>query len=102
MELSKLGYTNIDALDISQEMLNEAKKTNVYTKLICAPLNDQRNPEIATGEYHVLICTGTLIAAHVQPEALDEMIRMVKTGKEREIFISPLDTKTSCSKKATA
>ena len=35
-ELFKLGYTNIDALDISQEMLNEAKKKNVYKKLICA------------------------------------------------------------------
>jgi len=80
VELSKLGYTKIDAIDISQEMLNEAKKTKAYTKFICAPLNEQRNPEIETGEYHGLICTGTLVPAHVRPEALEEMIRMVKTG----------------------
>ena len=80
VELSKLGYTNIDALDISQEMLNEADRKNVYTKLICAPLNEERNPEIETGGYHVLICTGTLVIAHVRPVALHEMIRMVKTG----------------------
>lgn len=87
MELFKLGYTNIDALDISQEMLNEAKKKNFYKKLICAPLNEQRIPEIGTGEYHVLISTGTLAIAHVQPEALEEMIRMVKPGRNDSIYV---------------
>ena len=79
--LARLGYTNVDALDISPEMLEEAKKKKVYSKFICAPLNEQRNPEIDTGAYHVLICVGTLLAAHVQAEALVEMIRMVKPGK---------------------
>ena len=81
VELSKLGYINIDAIDISQEMLDEAKKTNVFTKLICASLNEH-NPGIETGEYHALITTGALIVGHVRPEALEEMIRMVKIGKE--------------------
>merc|ERR1712026_75661 len=78
--LAKLGYTNVDALDISQEMLDEAEKKKVYTKFFCAPLNEQRNPEIETGAYHALVCVGTLLAAHVRAEALDEMIRMVKNG----------------------
>ena len=82
MELSKLGYTNIDALDISQEMLDKSTKTKAYTKFICAPLNEKRNAEIATGEYHALITTGTLVIGHVRPQALDEMIRMVKIGKK--------------------
>lgn len=81
MELFKLGYTNIDALDISQEMLNEAKKKNIYKKFICASLTEQRIPEIETGEYHVMISTGTLGTAHAPPEAIEEMIRMVKPGK---------------------
>jgi len=85
VELSKLGYTKIDAIDISQEMLNEAKKTKAYTRLICAALNEQRNPEIETGEYHALISTGTLVIAHVRPEALEEMIRMVKPGRKNSI-----------------
>lgn len=80
LELFKLGYTNIDALDISQEMLNEAKKKNIYKKLICAPVTKQRISEIETGEYHAMISTGTLAIAHVQPEAVEEMIRMVKPG----------------------
>ena len=81
VELFKLGYTNIDALDVSQEMLNEAKKKNIYKKLICAALTGQRTPEIQTGEYHALISTGALVIAHVRPEALGEMTRMVKPGK---------------------
>ncbi|XP_078378484.1 methyltransferase-like protein 27 [Oculina patagonica] len=93
VELAKLGYTNIDALDISQEMLHEAKKTNAYTKLICAPLNEQRNPEIETGEYHALISTGTLVIAHVRPEALEEMIRMVKKGGLYCFAMRDLDVK---------
>ena len=81
MELFKLGYTNIDALDISQEMLNEAKKKNIYKRLICAPITVQQISEIQTGEYHAMISTGALAIAHVQPEAVEEMIRMVKPGK---------------------
>jgi len=75
-------------------MLNEAKKTKAYTKLICAPLNEQRNPEIETGEYHGLICTGTLVPAHVRPEALEEMIRMVKTGKDEIVDLQVMRMNT--------
>ena len=39
IELQRLGYRDVHALDISQEMLNEAKKKNVpYKRFICAPL----------------------------------------------------------------
>ena len=81
VELKELGYTDVHALDISQEMLNEARKKNVYTKFICASLNDQRIPEIDTGEYDALICTGVLIKGHVRSSAFVEMVRMVKIGK---------------------
>ena len=81
MELHKLGYTDLHALDISQEMLSEAKKKNVYNKFICASLSDQRIAEIDTGEYDALICVGTLVKGHVRSSAFVEMVRMVKTGK---------------------
>ena len=81
VELHKLGYTDLHALDISQEMLNEAKKKNVYNKFICTSLTDQRIPEINTGEYDALICAGTLATGHVRSSAFEEMIRMVKIGK---------------------
>ena len=81
VELNKLGYTNLHALDISQEMLNEAKKKNMYQKFICAALSEQQIPEIETGEYDAMICCGTLPIGHVRAYALVEMIRMVKIGK---------------------
>lgn len=81
MELLKLGYSDLHALDISPEMLNEAKKKNVYKRFICASLSGQRIPDIDTGEYDALICAGTLLSGHVRSSAFLEMIRMVRTGK---------------------
>lgn len=80
VELRKLGYTNLYALDISQEMLDEAKKKNVYKGITCAALTDQQIPEINTGEFDALICCGTLVQGHVHCNAFVEMIRMVKVG----------------------
>lgn len=81
VELQKLGYTDLHALDISQEMLKEAEKKHVYKKIICAALNDQRIPEIETGEYDALVCGGTMLTGHIRSSALVEMIRIVKIGK---------------------
>jgi len=81
VELQKLGYTSLCALDISEGMLNEAKKKNVYKKLICAALTDQEIPEIQTGEFDALICGGAMFKGHIRSSALTEMVRIVKTGK---------------------
>ena len=74
-------YTDLHALDISQEMLNEAKKKNLYKRFVCASLSQQRIPETDTGEFDAPICTGTLVTGHVRSSALEEMLRIVKTGK---------------------
>ena len=81
IELNKLGYTNLCALDISPEMLNEAKSKNVYKKFTCAPLTDKPIPKIASGEFDALICGASLIVGHICPPAFVEMIRMVTIGK---------------------
>lgn len=44
-------------------------------------MNSDQNPEVITGEYDAMICIGTLAAAHVKPNALVEMIRMIKIGE---------------------
>lgn len=88
VELHKLGYTQLCALDISPEMLNEARKKNVYQKFICAPLNSYQNPEVNTGEYDAMICIGALCAAHVKATALVEMIRMIKIGEIQNLLFS--------------
>ena len=82
VELQKLGYTDIHALDISQEMLNIAKEKGVpYKRFICTPLTEKRIDKFETGEFDGLISAGVLVKAHVRPAAFVEMIRMVKAGK---------------------
>ena len=85
--LQDLGYTNIDALDISQKMLDEAKKLNVYKNFFCAPLSEEPVAEIANDQYDALICIGTLTVGHVKPRAFDEILRIVKPGKELRVCL---------------
>ncbi|KAJ7390675.1 ubiE/COQ5 methyltransferase [Desmophyllum pertusum] len=85
VELNKLGFTSIDALDISQEMLNEAEKKNVYKRFICTQLGDQRT-EIQTGENDALTCVNGLGNNHIPPTALEEMCRIVSKGKKHVLF----------------
>ena len=85
--LKDLGYTNIDALDISQKMLDEAKKLNLYKNFFCAPLSEEPVAEIADDQYDALICIGTLTVGHVKPSAFDEILRIVKPGKELRVCL---------------
>ena len=80
LALNELGYENIDALDVSQEMLNRAKDKKVYRKLICAAMNDQRITGIETAEYDALTCSSALSTAHVRSSAFEQMIQIVKPG----------------------
>jgi len=80
LELNKLGYSNIDALDISREMMNHARSKNVYKKFMYTAMTDQRTADIKTGEYDALTCSGAVGSAHVRPSAFDEMIRIFKPG----------------------
>ena len=80
IELQKLGYSNLHALDISPEMLKEAKKRNIYKRFFCVGLSDQLISEIQTGEFDGLICAGTLLTGHIRAAAFEEMVRMVKHG----------------------
>ena len=75
------GYTNVDALDISQEMLNLAASKNLYKKLICAPLTDTHMKEVETAEYDVVLCAGTIVYGQVKPGAIEQCARFVKPGR---------------------
>ena len=75
--LSALGYTNIDGVDFSAEMLAVAKARNCYSKLALADLN--ADIDIPSRRYAAAISVGVL-GQHVLPAALDEMIRIVEAG----------------------
>ena len=81
--LVQQGYRNIDALDISEEMLNLAKQRNVYKRYICAALSDVPIDDIQTGEYDVTLCAGTIVYGQAKPIALDECVRHLRPGNTR-------------------
>ncbi len=74
--LRGMGYSNIDALDYSREMLKEAEKKQVYKRLFLADLS--KPLDIADNTYDAVVCTGTFTFGHVDAIAFDELIRITK------------------------
>ena len=76
--LSALGYTHIDGIDYSAEMLAEARQTGVYQQLIQADLT--RSLTLVDHRYAALICIGTFTHGHVDAQCLDELFRLLQPG----------------------
>ena len=77
VELKRNGYLNLDGADFSQKMLDLVPK-NIYENLFKIDLNQKVN--IADDTYEGITCVGTFTFGHVNPPALDEMIRICKNG----------------------
>ena len=75
IELKKYGYSNIEGVDFSQNMLDLIPK-NIYKKIEKIDLN--KPLKFNTGMYDVVVCVGTFTYGHVKPKALDELIRIIK------------------------
>ena len=80
-ELSKRNFTNIDALDASQALLDEAEKKGVYKKFFVDLLGPQQRLKLADDCYDATIAVGVFTLNHVKAEgAMDEMARIVRPG----------------------
>ena len=75
IELKKCGYSNIEGVDFSQNMLDLIPK-NIYKKIEKIDLN--KSLKFETNKYDVVMCVGTFTYGHVKPQALDELIRITK------------------------
>ena len=76
LELNALGFTHLDALDYSPQMLAVAAHRGVYKNIIEADLNQML--DIPDDTYDAMICTGTFTHAHVSAKCLDELFRILK------------------------
>ncbi|MFO7787398.1 MAG: class I SAM-dependent methyltransferase, partial [Halospina sp.] len=76
--LARLGYRTMDALDYSQEMLDQAETKNVYRKLIQADMKE-RLP-LDDNAYDAVVCTGTFTYGHITADGFDELIRVTRPG----------------------
>ena len=77
-ELANAGCQRIDGLDYSEAMLAEARKKGVYRSLLQADLN--ATLPLPDGSYGAVICVGTFTTGHVGPAALDELVRVARSG----------------------
>ena len=69
---------NIDGVDISPEMLQEARAKNVYRNLY---ERDLTAPVLGTAApYDAMICIGIFTHGHLGPDAIDNLIPLIKTG----------------------
>ncbi len=76
------GMLEIDALDVSPDMLAVADQKGLYRTTIVADLTQPLN--IADETYGVILSSGTFTHGHVGPDALDELMRIAKT---KAIFV---------------
>jgi predicted TPR repeat methyltransferase len=76
--LQTLGYPQVEALDISQGMLDRAREKNCYSAFHNLALG-QALP-FADGAYAGVISAGVFTSGHVGPEGLDELIRICAKG----------------------
>lgn len=82
--LRRKGFSTIDGIDISAEMLAEAQKKtdadgrSVYRELIQADLT--QNIAVDDGCYQGLVCAGTFTHGHLGPKSLDRVWRLVAPG----------------------
>lgn len=77
-ELAARGFTAVDGIDISPEMMAVARKHGGYRELVWADLN-ARLP-LADGVYQGAICCGTFTSGHVRAPCLDEIMRVLAAG----------------------
>jgi predicted TPR repeat methyltransferase len=77
-EYLKLSSREIDAIDISPEMLNIARLKNCYSKIIEADLT--KRLLIDDNHYGAIVSAGTFTHGHVGPDVLDELLRVTRSG----------------------
>ncbi|MGX5849528.1 class I SAM-dependent DNA methyltransferase [Mesorhizobium sp. PL10] len=76
--LAITGFPEVEALDISQGMLDRAAAKNVYSALHRLALGTSL--PFADGAYAGIISAGVFTLGHVGVEGLDELIRVCRSG----------------------
>ncbi|MCI5130226.1 MAG: class I SAM-dependent methyltransferase [Candidatus Electrothrix sp. EH2] len=77
--LYRKEYRDIDGCDLSHEMVSLAEKTDCYQKVVGGvDLNDMSS--FHDKEYDAVISCGVFTLGHVPPQALNELIRITKSG----------------------
>jgi SAM-dependent methyltransferase len=76
--LKEKGYGSIVAMDLSEGMLAEARKTGAYES--CDRMVMGETLGYATDSFDAVISVGVFTVGHVPPSGLDDLVRVVKPG----------------------
>jgi len=78
--LHEFGYTNFDALDPSEEMLQVAKSRNIFTNFFVSFIGGGTEAQFDKGAYDVVVMSGAFVDGHCPVDAWDDMIDAIKPG----------------------
>lgn len=76
--LAALGYSDVTAIDISENMLEHARRKGVYGEVRRMELG--RDLDLPTRAFAAVVATGVFAAGHAPPESLDELARVTRPG----------------------
>lgn len=72
------GVLDLHGLDFSADMLAQAQRKGIYRSLLQADLNQPL--ALDDGGFDAVISVGTFTSAHVKPQALNALVRVVRAG----------------------
>ncbi|ESZ31339.1 class I SAM-dependent methyltransferase [Mesorhizobium sp. L2C066B000] len=77
-QLKRLGFQVLDGCDLSEEMAQQARKTDIYRHVrgnvdLNRPLSDY-----SSATYDITVCCGVFTLGHVRPDALRELARVTR------------------------
>jgi predicted TPR repeat methyltransferase len=78
VELSKRGFERLAGVDLSEAMLVQAERRQVYERLAIADLTMPLALDDCS--YDAVVCTGTFTSGHVTADCLDELLRVLCVG----------------------
>jgi len=84
--LADVGFTDVDGLDLSIKMLDQARAKGVYKELFLADLTGLT--DVPDDVYEAAICVGAFTYGHVGPEGIDEVLRIVTPGGIASITVN--------------
>ncbi|MFC1939279.1 class I SAM-dependent DNA methyltransferase [Chloroflexota bacterium] len=76
--LTRQGYSNLVAMDLSKGMLDEARKKNAYREFHQMVMGEPLN--YATDSFDAVISVGVLTVGHAPVSSFDELVRITKPG----------------------
>ncbi|MCJ7499205.1 class I SAM-dependent methyltransferase [bacterium] len=76
--LGALGYSDLVAIDLSNEMLNKAREKSVYGEFHQMDLAETLN--FPDDSFDAVVCSGVLTFSHAPAKSLNELVRVTKPG----------------------